>query len=220
MASSSKVAQLEGLVFGQRVAEEEPRLEEYFVETLLWRKILRGEVDIVYGMKGSGKSAIFHLLTIGRNMPLNIKVIAAEHTRGTPIFYAIKTDPPPSETQFVYLWKLYVLSLIASDPKISEILKQQHPELVRDLNLVGVIDGDKGEILKKALRYVASVKIPNVFEVGIAHPEKKEEDKRIDVDRAMDVVNKMLLEKGFAVWVLFDRLDSVFDDNSSLYGKL
>src|SRR3989338_7223007 len=88
----NKTTLLEGLAFGQRVAEEEPRLEEYFVETLLWRKIIRGEIDIVYGMKGTGKSAIFHLLTIGRNIPDGVKIIPAENPRGTPIFSAIKTD--------------------------------------------------------------------------------------------------------------------------------
>ncbi|MDO8552816.1 MAG: hypothetical protein Q7S01_04845 [bacterium] len=215
MIPPEKVTLLESLVFGQRVAEEEPRLEEYFVETLLWRKILRGEIDIVYGMKGSGKSAIFHLLTTGRNMPAGIRVIPAEYTRGTPVFNAIKTDPPPSEVQFVYLWKLYVLSLIANDAEILKVLKSDHAELVAELGSVGVIGEDKGEILKKALRYVDTIKIPNLVEVGISHSQEAE-DKRINVDRAMDVLNHILSKTGSNVWVLFDRLDSVFDDNSGL----
>jgi ABC-type lipoprotein export system ATPase subunit len=35
---------------------------QYFVETDQWKRLLRGEVDIVYGPKGSGKSA---LLAVG-----------------------------------------------------------------------------------------------------------------------------------------------------------
>ena len=210
----NKTTLLEGLVFGQRVAEEEPRLEEYFVETLLWRKILRGEIDIVYGMKGSGKSAIFHLLAAGRDVPANVTIIPAENPRGTPVFDAIKTDPPPSETQFVYLWKLYILSLVANNSEILEILKRDHHELIAELNAAGVVGTDKGEILKKALKYVDSIKVPNIVEVGISHSQ--EEDKKINVDRAMDVLNQVLLKKRNTVWVLFDRLDSVFDDSSSL----
>lgn len=211
----NKVAQLESLVFGQRVAEEEPRLEEYFVETLIWRKILRGEVDIVYGMKGSGKSALFHLLTVSRNVPKGVKVIPAENPRGTPIFNAIKTEPPPTESQFVYLWKLYILSLIASDTEILDTLKKDYPDLLKQLNFAGIIGGDKSEILKSALKYVSALKIPNILEVDISQPEK-EEDAIIDADHAMDILNKVLAEKKCSVWVLFDRLDSVFDDDTVL----
>ena len=38
--------------FGSRIAEDEvDDLESYFVETEQWRKILSGEVDIVFGSK-------------------------------------------------------------------------------------------------------------------------------------------------------------------------
>jgi len=210
-------ALLESLAFGKRVAEEEPHLEKYFVETLLWRKILRGEVDIVYGMKGSGKSAIFHLLTTGRDIPTGVKIIPAENTRGAPVFNAIKTDPPPSETQFVYLWKLYILSLIASDSEILKTLKIEHSDLATELSSAGVIDEDKGEILKKVLKYlkyIDTIGIAKILEVKLGSPESAE--KRINVDRAMDVLNRILSKEEKIVWVLFDRLDSVFDDNSNL----
>lgn len=55
---------LNQLNFGQRVAEDEVDvLESYFVETDHWRKIAADEVDIIYGPKGSGKSALYFLLT-------------------------------------------------------------------------------------------------------------------------------------------------------------
>jgi hypothetical protein len=48
---------------GRRVAEEEKdQLAAYFVETDQWRRIYSGDVDIVYGAKGSGKSAIYSIL--------------------------------------------------------------------------------------------------------------------------------------------------------------
>jgi hypothetical protein len=54
---------LQGLNLGQRVAEEEAsELANYFVETEQWRQIFSGDIDIVYGPKGSGKSAIYSLL--------------------------------------------------------------------------------------------------------------------------------------------------------------
>src|SRR5207237_881456 len=56
-------AVLRTLNFGQRIAEDErDYLARYFVETDQWRRMYSGEVDIVYGAKGSGKSALYFLL--------------------------------------------------------------------------------------------------------------------------------------------------------------
>ena len=76
--------------FGKRVAEEEgDELRSYFVETEQWRKILAGDVDVVYGPKGSGKSAIYSLLQSEKEIlrvQRRIVVIPAENPRGTPAF--------------------------------------------------------------------------------------------------------------------------------------
>jgi hypothetical protein len=49
--------------FGARVAEEETaELASYFVETDQWTRIVRGEIDVIRGEKGAGKSAIYSLL--------------------------------------------------------------------------------------------------------------------------------------------------------------
>ncbi|MDR6291660.1 Cdc6-like AAA superfamily ATPase [Inquilinus ginsengisoli] len=51
---------LQRLTLGASAAENEFRtLEEYFVETAEFGKTLRGEINIVAGRKGSGKTAIF-----------------------------------------------------------------------------------------------------------------------------------------------------------------
>jgi hypothetical protein len=54
---------LRNLTFGARVAEEEmSRLARYFVETDQWGRIFGGEIDVIKGYKGAGKSAIYSLL--------------------------------------------------------------------------------------------------------------------------------------------------------------
>jgi hypothetical protein len=54
---------------GRRVAEEEKdQLSAYFVETDQWRRIYSGDVDIVYGAKGAGKSAIYSILLDDRTI--------------------------------------------------------------------------------------------------------------------------------------------------------
>ena len=58
-----KLRLLKAIDFGQSVAElEAERLREYFIETHHWQQIKKGEVDIVYGPKGSGKSALYSLI--------------------------------------------------------------------------------------------------------------------------------------------------------------
>ena len=103
-----------GVSFGQRVAEDEGvDLVNYFVETDEWRRILNGEIDLIYGPKGSGKSAIYSLLSIKADIleKKNIYNIQAENPRGAPVFGNIVEDPPTSAREFQGLWKLYFLSL-------------------------------------------------------------------------------------------------------------
>lgn len=53
---------LTGVSFGDRVAENESsRLSRYFVKTAEWNSLLGGDVDVIFGSKGSGKSALYTL---------------------------------------------------------------------------------------------------------------------------------------------------------------
>jgi hypothetical protein len=110
-----KLEVLRLLNFGERVAEEESEvLASYFVETEHWRRVYSGEVDVVYGSKGSGKSALYSLL-VARASDLfdcNIVLAPAENPRGTPVFRDLVLDPPASEQEFIGLWKLYFASLL------------------------------------------------------------------------------------------------------------
>ena len=105
---------LAATTFGQRIAEDEAEaLTSYFVETDQWRKVISGDVDVIYGPKGSGKSALYSLLR-SRREELNTRNIipaAGETVRGAPVFETLVAEPPTSENQFRGLWKLYFLSL-------------------------------------------------------------------------------------------------------------
>ena len=82
--------------------QEADDLVAYFVETEQWRKVVSGEVDVVYGPKGSGKSALYSLLRNKRGELLlrGIVPTAGENVRGTPVFEDLVADPPASEEQF------------------------------------------------------------------------------------------------------------------------
>ena len=67
--------------FGARVAEDEAsELATYFVETDQWTRIARGEIDVIRGEKGAGKSAIYSLLMnrVDDFFDRNILLVAAE----------------------------------------------------------------------------------------------------------------------------------------------
>src|SRR5262249_29624130 len=99
-----RLALLKQLSFGARVAEDETAdLAGYFVETDQWNRISRGEVDIIRGEKGSGKSAIYALLVTKTDefFDKNILLVTGEKPRGTPVFKELIPDPPTEEVEFV-----------------------------------------------------------------------------------------------------------------------
>ena len=68
---------LKSTTFGSQVAEDEVQfLENYFVQTDLWSRIIGGSIDIVRrGKKGSGKSAIYLLLGTNRDALFDRKIL-------------------------------------------------------------------------------------------------------------------------------------------------
>jgi ABC-type lipoprotein export system ATPase subunit len=55
-----RLSLLKEISFGAQVAEDETaELANYFVETDQWLRIFKGEIDVIRGDKGSGKSAIY-----------------------------------------------------------------------------------------------------------------------------------------------------------------
>jgi hypothetical protein len=96
ISDANKLALLEDIRFGSQTAEDEAdALEHYFVQTDQWKRMYRGEIDVVYGMKGSGKSAIFTLIErhADKLFSDNIVTASAENPRGATVFRNIVSDP-------------------------------------------------------------------------------------------------------------------------------
>lgn len=70
------------LIFGADAAEDDPNLSNYFMETSTWKKVVNGNALLVLGRKGSGKSAIFKMLS--ENVKTNLEVILV-----TPRLFAL-----------------------------------------------------------------------------------------------------------------------------------
>jgi hypothetical protein len=111
-----KIDVLKSINFGGRTAEEEAgNLRRIFVETEQWRGVNQGDIDVVYGPKGSGKSAIYTLLQEQTSVSIKLSriIVSAENPRGATAFTDLETDPPATEREFIQFWKIYLLSVIA-----------------------------------------------------------------------------------------------------------
>lgn len=239
----SKRDVLQAVTFGKRVAEEEvAELGSYFVETDQWRRIFAGDVDIVYGAKGSGKSAIYSLLLnrVDALFDRGILIAAAENPRGTPVFKDLVLDPPSSEEEFRNLWKIFFLSLIgsllrdhdvANEPARKVIALLEGAQLLpreRSLRtlLRSVIDYVRGiaraESLEGGLKLDPATGLPIGFTGKITLREPSATEQRLgltSVDSLLNFADAALLESSLQVWLVLDRLDVAFAESNDLEGN-
>ncbi len=235
-----RVDLLKELSFGVQVAEDEVNeLASYFVETNHWSKIAKGEIDIIRGEKGAGKSAIYSLLMTRTDgfFDQGILLVAAENPRGATVFKDLVSDPPTSENEFVALWKLYVLTITAQQlkeydirgPKAEQIFRalEEAKLLEKEFSLAGVLRS----VHEYAKRIVAAEAIEGGIKIDpatqmvsgvsgkIVLKEPSSELKRngvASIDNLYSILNEVLTERNLKVWVLLDRLDVAFVENHEL----
>ncbi len=243
-AASSGIADkrelLQNVTFGRRVAEDEiDALESYFVETDQWRRILTGEIDVVYGPKGSGKSAIYFLLLARENelFDRGILLTAAENPRGTPAFKDLVEDPPTSEGEFRALWKLYLLSLVGTQLREYGVATPAAERLIEELQGAGLLDKEASlsTTIKSVLDYVRRWLKPQSIEGGIqfdpttgmpvgmvgkitlAEPSREQREAGfISADELFRLADEALHKQGLELWLVIDRLDVAFAERREL----
>ncbi len=236
----SKLEVLKQIKIGERVAEEEADdLIRYFVETDQWHQMRSGEIDVVYGPKGSGKSALYTLLTKKESelFDSGILIAPAENVRGATVFRSIVSDPPPSELSFIYLWKIYCLILIARTLRAYGIADGEAKTLVRALEQASLLPTTdslsalfravtnyvKGWLNKdtKAVEYALSIDpmtgTPTITrKTEFENVSEAQNLGDIPVEELLEVAGKALEKAGLRVWLLFDRLDVAFAESPVL----
>ncbi len=226
--------------FGQRVAEDEgDLLETYFVETDHWRRLFSGEVDVVYGPKGAGKSALYSLLLArsGQLRGRNILLVPGENPRGAPAFKDLVTDPPASEPEFIALWKLYIASLLLQVCEDNAVRGEAIDRLRGSLEREGLVRRGRSlqSLLRSVVDYVRAATRPAAIEAGLEfdpatqlpkgfsgkisfrEPSAAARDTGvISVDELLQAANEALAAAARSAWVLLDRLDVAFAESSDL----
>ena len=228
---------LEASTFGQRVAEQETRaLRSYFVETVAWKSIYAGDVDVVYGPKGAGKSALYSLLRDREDglRERGVVLVSAENPTGAPVFRDLVADPPASATEFRDLWKLYILSLIARSLRERQASNEPARKLIRMMERAGLIPREASlrGLLRSVVDYIANVRSAEAVEAGVkldptaAQPmlritfsEPTPGDRRLghmSADELLTLADEALSELDLTAWLLFDRLDVAFSESAEL----
>jgi hypothetical protein len=141
--------------FGSRSAEDESDfIEEYFVRTDQWERVRPGDIDIIYGAKGSGKSAIYNLILKNSDELFDdgVLLISGEKPQGSPVFNSVMDSPPETDEEFSNLWKLYSLALLGDALREYEIKNENATVVAEALGEAGLIP--KEPSLKKTLKYV------------------------------------------------------------------
>jgi hypothetical protein len=225
--------------FGQRVAEEErDDLASYFVETEQWRRVWKGDVDVVFAPKGGGKSAIYSML-VSRETDLfdrRIILAAGENPTGTPAFNEVNISPPTSETEFVNIWKLYFLTLVAQVFYEFDIRGSESKRLLTTLREAGLLTGDaaKSRLVRRVLNYVGRYFNPSAFEGAVSVDpstgaptvsgkitfEQPTESARssgfIYIDDLYELADAALAIVDYQLWIVTDRLDVAFAESREL----
>jgi hypothetical protein len=222
--------------FGQRIAEDEAdELISYFVETEQWRRVIGGQVDVVYGPKGSGKSALYSLLRKKEDLLLEQMTLmaAGENIRGTPVFEALVADPPASEEQFRGLWKVYFLSLIGSLFRMAHFENEHAKLLLSALEEAKLIPKEWSlkQSLRAALDYVRRIELSGEVKINpqtgqaegvsgkITLREPSADARKqgyISTDSLLEEADKTLTEQEMKFWIVLDRLDVAFAESAGL----
>jgi hypothetical protein len=235
------MAVLQHLIIGSRVAEDEvEQLASYFVETDQWRKVVAGEVDVVYGPKGGGKSAIYSSL-LNRSDEMfdrGILFVSGENPRGAAAFRDLVDDPPTTEPEFVGLWKIYLLSLLAGvfdEYAIDNDASRRLIGALREAGLYTTGARTLSSIVRAALDYVRAALRPAAIEGGVdldpatglptgvrgkitlrEPPAAARSLGAVSVDDLLADADAALDAADITVWILLDRLDVAFSDTPTL----
>lgn len=236
----SKKPLLASIRVGHRVAEDEKNeLSNYFVKTAQWNKLANGEIDVIYGAKGTGKSALYSLLTNNTEEfeKKFILLTPAENPLGASAFQGLIDDTSHSESELTYIWKLYILQLIAAKLRDSNTASKVSSKLIETLEIAGLLPKSYtlGALFSRTLNYIRSFGenepsdvewtlsldptsgSPSATRKATYNPANtKAKLSSIPVNDLLQFANEGLKAENHHVWLLFDRLDVSFSASPEL----
>jgi hypothetical protein len=227
---------LRGLDVGSSVAEHDEQLERYFVETETFRALVEDRADVIAGDKGSGKSALYKILSERYTyIPelKNVEVISAFNPRGTPVFQRLNETELLEETEYVNIWKAYFLALAGNwilklaDGDYTERMEELHQTLV-GAGLRSADDSPSSVFsklinqVKRVLHIKSAEATAKVGPVEIAGKMELFDGVRgldgsnASYDETLKLLESVLVEMDTTFWLAVDRLDEAFQGRPNI----
>ncbi|MDO3107363.1 P-loop ATPase, Sll1717 family [Mycobacteroides abscessus] len=227
---------LQALDLGSSVAEHDELLRQHFVETSTFKQVLQGKKDVVAGDKGTGKTAIFRILSENYTTypELNdVEVIAAFNPAGTPIFQRLLETATLDENQYISVWKVYFVSLAGNwilnffDGDFSDDMKKLN-QLLTQADLRSVDDTAQtifAKLISRLKRLIPNIKslegkatasaggipiLSGKLEFGSDKRPTEADPDLVRPDDALALVQKILVQSDIKLWLVVDRLDEAF----------
>jgi hypothetical protein len=218
---------LESLNFGQDAAENEDNLKDLFIKGVdVYQRFVDDEVDVVTGSKGSGKSAIFRMVT---ENPVHddLHVIPAVNPTGSPVFRVL-FEEDASEERLRGIWTAYATSVIGNwvvdhfdgdrvvGPDVNEVreilqllglrkLAAQKRSLLSRIRSATSVEAGAGASLAGAMNASLKFTLPGDA-AGTSAIVLGPEDFHGVIKKCSEILNI----KSERLWVAFDRLDECF----------
>lgn len=162
---------LQELKLGASVAEFDDKLDSYFVDTEAFRGLIFGDVDIIAGDKGTGKTALFRTMVARAPSILALSqtdIITGFNPVGNPIFSKLTQLPVLTEAEYISLWKNYLFSLIGN-----RLLSLNEGQFTANLKQIDVLLRRSGMRSLDAAAETVFSKIVNSFN-RLLHPKSAE----------------------------------------------
>ena len=243
MISKEKLdALLNAFDLGSSTAENDPLLEEAKIETQeFYDLFFNDRIDIIKGIKGSGKTALYRLFYFLKEFSIENKqlhCIFGVETTGDPVFRLFNTEFAKYDAvQFENFWSIYFILLVAKYINDNESIKKT---LGSDVKVINDIISNMGIKIKKyeyslkdsiniiqkligAVTVTTSISPSDnatqiVSNSSISFDLKKMDELKVKplyISEFRDRIASILYKYKIKIWLLLDRLDEVFPHHSN-----
>lgn len=209
-------AAVQSIDIGESVAENERRLGQlraHFVRTPTFEKLRSGQLDLILGAKGMGKSTLF--LMLGQDPPPGVRVVAALRPRDRlrDVFdFAGLSDS--NEDDLRLLWRAAFLGAAAGAIHHGPSPARECSNLDEYLKVLGLSSDMEEPMLRRAWKAVT--RDPAMEAV---HADLRPAATVRDLEVVESSLAACLRYHDEQIWVLLDRLDEAFADDRVLEAR-
>lgn len=234
---------------GSSTAENDPLLEVAKIETQeFYDLFFNDRIDIIKGIKGSGKTALYRLFYFLKDFSIEKKqlhCIFGVETTGDPVFRLFSQEFASYDAvQFENFWSIYFILLIAKYINENENLQKT---LGSDYKVINEIISNMGINIKKyeyslkdsiniIQKFIGSVSVSTNFTPSddisqvlstssISFDPQKMDNikvKPLYISEFRDRIATIFQKHKLKIWLFLDRLDEVFQHHSNVekYGLI